>query len=435
MRARLNSMFQSLHVRNYRLFAIGQLIRLHGVWMQFIAQDWLVLKLSDNSAAALGVVTGLQFAPIVLLSLYGGKLADRYDKRHLMVAANTGFAVVAIVLAGLVFSNTVTLGLVMICAFLMGIASAIETPVRQAFASELVPAELLPNALGLSAATFNTSRVVGPALAGVIIWAFNDQLGPVFLMIGALCLGPLFFLLRMNPADLYRDGVTTGQSASIRDGLRYIWRREDIMLPMVMMFVIGTFGFNFQLTLAVLAKNVFHAQAQVFGLLTSALAVGAVAGALLSSARRSRPGPYVMLTGGIVFGALETLVGFGPSFWLTALLLVPTGFFMIYLAQAVNQRIQLGVDPAFRGRVMAVYVLVFFGTTPLGGPTIGFISEHFGPRVGVWGGGIICLLAAVGGLAWQLHRSGSKIRVRTKPHLRLEVVEPPPLPVLATSTR
>jgi MFS family permease len=221
--------------------------------------------------------------------------------------------------------------------------------------------------------------------------------------------------------------------ASIRDGLRYILRREDLVLPMVMMFVIGTFGFNFQLTLAVLAKNVFHTEAQVFGLLTSALALGAVAGALLSSARRSRPSAYVMLSAGIVFGALETLVGFGTSFWMTAVLLVPAGFFMIYLAQAVNQRIQLGVDPAYRGRVMAVYVLVFFGTTPLGGPTIGFISEHLGPRVGVWGGGIISLLAAIGGLAWELRRSGSKIRVRIRPHLRFEVVEPSPAPVLAGS--
>jgi MFS family permease len=431
VRARLGSMFQSLHVRNYRLFAIGQLIRLHGVWMQFIAQDWLVLKLTDNSAAALGVVTGLQFAPILLLSLYGGKLADRYDKRHLMLAANSGFAVVALTLGVLVFTDTATLGVVMAAAFLMGTASAIETPVRQAFASELVPAELLPNALGLSAATFNTSRVVGPALAGVAIWAFD--LGPVFLIIGVLCLGPLFFLLRMNPDDLYRDGVPTGQPASIRAGLRYVLRREDLMLPMVMMFVIGTFGFNFQLTLAVLAKNVFHTEAQVFGLLTSALAIGAVAGALLSSARRSRPSAYVMLSSGIVFGALETLVGFGTSFWMTAVLLVPAGFFMIFLAQAVNQRIQLGVDPAYRGRVMAVYVLVFFGTTPLGGPTIGFISEHFGPRVGVWGGGIISLLAATGGLAWELRRSGSKIRVRTKPHLRFEVVEPTPVPALVAS--
>lgn len=428
MRARLGTMFQSLHIRNYRLFAIGQLIRLHGVWMQFIAQDWLVLKLTNNSAAALGVVTGLQFAPIVLLSLYGGKLADRYDKRHLMLAANTAFAVVALTLGVLVFTNTVTLGVVMAAAFLMGITSAIETPVRQAFASELVPAELLPNALGLSSATFNISRVVGPAVAGVAIWAFD--LGPVFLIIGVLCLGPLFFLLRMNPDDLYRDDVRPGQAGSIRDGLRYLARREDLVLPMVMMFIIGTFGYNFQLTLAVLAKNVFHSEAQVFGLLTSALALGAVAGALLSSARRSRPSAYVMLSSGIVFGVLETLVGFGSSFWVTAVLLVPTGFFMIYLAQAVNQRIQLGVDPAYRGRVMAVYVLVFFGTTPLGGPTIGFISEHLGPRVGVWGGGIISVLAALGGLARELHRSGSKLRVRTKPHLRFEVVEPTPAPAL-----
>ncbi len=424
MRARLRTMFQSLHVRNYRLFALGQLIRLHGVWMQFIAQDWLVLKLTDNSAAALGIVSGLQFAPIVLLTLYGGKLADRYDKRYLLLAANTAFSIVALVLAVLVMADVVTVAHVMIAAVLMGTASAIETPVRQAFVSEMVPAELLPNALGLSAATFNLSRVVGPAAAGVAIWAFGNNLGPVFMIIAALCLGPLIFLLRMDPNQLYRDSVQNGRRARIRDGLAYLKGRDDLVLPMVLMAVIGMLGFNFQITLAILAKSVFHTEAQVFGLLTSALAIGAVAGALVSSARRERPGIHLILVASIVFGALETLVGLAPSFWLTAALLVPTGFFMIFLAQAANQRVQLGVDPAYRGRVMAVYVLVFFGTTPIGAPTIGFISDHLGPRVGVWGGGLLCVLAAVGGLAYELRRSGTRIRVHLTPRPRLEVIEP-----------
>jgi MFS family permease len=423
VRARIGTTFSSLLVRNYRLFATGQLIKLLGVWMQFIAQDWLVLELSHNSASALGLVTGLQFLPVLMLTLYGGKLADRYDKRRILLGANAAFSVLALVLGLLVASHTITLTAVFVLAALMGTANAIETPVRQAFVSEIVPRELLPNALGLSAATFNTARIVGPAVAGVAIWLVG--IGPVFLVNAVLCLAPLVFLMRMNPAELFRAEVT-GDPASIRQGLRYVWRRDDLMLPVLIMFAVGLFGFNFQLTLAVLAKTVFGTGPQQFGLLTTALAAGALVGALASSSRRSRPSAYLVLGSGIVFAVLETLVGFAPSFWLTAVLLVPTGFFMIFLAQAANQRIQLGVDPAFRGRVMAVYVLVFLGTTPLGGPMIGLVSEHLGPRVGVWGGGLVSLVATVAGMTWHLRRSGSKIRVRMRPRPRFEVIEAEP---------
>jgi MFS family permease len=430
VRARLDTTFQSLTVRNFRLFSTGQLIKLHGVWMQFIAQDWLVLELSNNSPSALGIVTALQFAPVLLLTLYGGKLADRHDKRRLLIAANVGFSALALVLGVLVATGAVTLTAVFVLAALMGVANAIETPVRQSFVSDLVPQPLLPNALGLSAATFNASRIVGPALASLAIWLGElwGGLGPVFLLNAVLAMAPVYFLARLDTSRLTRL-ATTGARASIRDGLRYIWRRDDLMLPMVVIFVIGLFGFNFQLTLAVLAKNVFNSGPQTFGLLTTALAIGALGGALASSARRSRPSAYMVLGSGVVFSLLETVVGFGPTFWTTAAILVPTGFFMIYLAQAANQRIQLGVDPEYRGRVMAVYVLVFLGTTPIGALVIGYVSEHFGPRVGVWGGGLVSLIASSAALVWQLRRSGAKIRVRIRPRPRFEVIpaaEPTP---------
>jgi MFS family permease len=210
------------------------------------------------------------------------------------------------------------------------------------------------------------------------------------------------------------------------------------MLPIALLFVVGMVGFNFQLTLAVLAKAVFTTGPQQFGLLTTALAVGSLAGALASGGRRERPSVYAVLGSGIVFAALETVVGFGPTFWITAALLVPTGFFMIFFAQATNQRIQLGVDSAYRGRVMSLFVLVFLGTTPIGAPLVGFLSEHYGPRAGIWVGGLVSLVATSIALVWQLRRSGERVRLRLRPLPRLEIVPPPAsaeVPALATAGR
>ncbi len=430
MRARLGTTFQSLTVRNYRLFWTGQVTKLIGVWMQFIAQDWLVLELTDDSAYALGVVTALQFAPILLLTLYGGKLADRHDKRRLLIAANVVFSVLALGLGLLVATGSVTLGWVFVFAALMGVVNAIETPVRQAFVSELVTRELLPNALSLSAAAFNSARIIGPAVAGLAIAVVDT--GPVFLFNTLTYLAPMVFLMRMDVAALHR-GERAAPDSGVRDGLRYVWHRHDLLLPIVLLFVIGLFGFNFQLTLAVMAKTVFDTGPSQFGLLSTALAIGSLFGALAGSGRRTRPSVWVVLGAAIGFGALETMVGFAPTFWLTALLLIPTGFFMIYFAQGTNQRLQLGTDAAFRGRVMALFIVVFAGTMPFGAPAIGWLSEQFGPRVGIWGGGAISLLAALIALGWQLRRSGARIRISLRPLPKLYVVSPPPAPAISAS--
>jgi MFS family permease len=423
VRARLGTTFQSLTVRNYRLFTTGQITKLVGVWMQFTAQDWLVLTLTHNSPSALGVVSSLQFLPVLLLTLYGGKLADRYDKRLLLVAANAVFSVLALTMGLLVVTNTVTLHWVYLLAALMGTVNAIETPVRQSFVSELVERPLLPNALSLSAATFNTARIVGPAVAGGAIALVGT--GPVFLFNTLLYLGPLASLLRMRTAELYREVREERPDASIREGLRYVRQREDLTVPMALIFVVGLLGFNFQLTLPLLAKNVFQVGPEQFGLLTTALAAGALAGALASSGRRSRPSVWVVLGSATAFGVLETVVGFGPSFWVTAILLLPTGFFMIFFAQACNQRIQLGVDAAHRGRVMALWVLVFLGTTPVGSLVMGWLSQQYGPRAGVWLGGVVSALAAASMLVWQLRRSGGRITVQLRPRPRFVVTEEP----------
>ena len=426
----LSTTFRSLQVRNYRLFATGHLVKLLGVWMMFTAQDWLVLDLSGNSPKALGFVTALQFTPVLLLTLYGGKLADRFDKRMLLMLSNGAFAVTAIIFAILVASGVVELWHVFLFAGLLGIASAIETPVRQAFVSELVELRLLPNALALSAATFNTARIGGPAIAGVAM-ALLDM-GPVFLIATVLAIAPVFSYARMRVAELYRenpaDRKVAGADARIIDGLRYVRAREDLLLPIALMAVVGMIGFNFPVTLAALAKINFEAGPSTFGLLTTALATGALGGALAGSARRGRPSAYVVLGATVAFGAFEVAVGFAPSFIVAMVLLVPTGFFSIYLAQAANHRVQMGVDTAYRGRVMALYVLVFLGTTPVGATLAGWWGERFGVPSSIWGAGLICFVTGLAALTWQLKHTGARLRLRVRPRPRLSVVPAPGAP-------
>jgi MFS family permease len=422
----LRATFGSLRIRNYRLFAIGQLVKLIGTWMLFVAQDWLVLQLSHDSPSALGVVTALQFLPVLLLTLHAGQLADRYDKRKLLMIANAGSAVVATILGVLVISGVVTLWHIFFTAALYGVIQALETPARQSFVSELVGRELLPNALSLSSATFNSARIVGPAIAGLMIAAMHDNTGPVFLFTSAMCIAPLIGLARMRPAELFREELVplTAREARIIDGLRYVWHRTDLAQAIALVLVVGMFGFNFQLTLAVLAKTEFHTDAKYFGLLSTALAVGALGGALSGSRRRSRPSVYLVLTAAVLFGVFETLVGFAPNFGAAVLLLLPTGFFMIFFAQSANQRVQLGIGAEYRGRVMALYVLVFLGTTPIGAPLVGWCAQQFGPRSGIWVGGLASLVASMIVAVMQVRRVGGRVRVHLRPSPHVHVFEP-----------
>lgn len=415
MRPRLARTFQSLTVRNYRLFATGQLFKLVGVWMMFTAQDWLVLQLSGNSAAAVGIVVALQFTPVLLLTLIGGALADQYDKRKLLMVANGVFATLAVSMAMLVLSGVVQLWHVFLLAGTMGIANAIETPARQAFVSELVGTTLLPNALSLNASVFNSARIAGPATAGVAIGAIG--LGPTFLIATLAAISPVVSLSRMRPAELQRDaGTRAGRGRSrISEGLRYVWQRSDLVMAMSLVAVVGLAGFNYQVTLPVLSRVVYETGAAAFGLLAAALAVGSLAGALAGSWRRSRPSAHVVVGAAVSFGAFSMLVGFASPYWLVALLLLPTGFSAIFFAQAANQRVQLGCDAGVRGRVMSLYVLVFIGSTPLGALTVGWWSERFGPESAIWLGGLVSLLAGAVALAWQLRRHGEALRLQLRP--------------------
>jgi MFS family permease len=425
VQARWASTFQSLQIRNYRLFSLGQLISLIFGWVQITAQDWLVLQVTHDSGTALGVVTAFQFSPILLLSLYSGKLADRFDKRTLLIIVNGAWLVLAAAMGTLVLAGDIRLWQIFTFAALWGTVNAVEMPVRQSFVSELVPPELLPNALALSAATFNTARIIGPAVGGVAIALLGT--GSAFVLNAASYVGPLVVLLLMRVADLHRDAGRVRRAAAdtrVIDGLRYVGRRPDLVLPMALMLVIGMFAFNFQLTIPLLAKTVFHTGAASFGLLTTAIAVGALVGALAGSVRRSRPSVWLLLGAAVGFGVTTVLAGCGPSYLSSALLLVPAGFFMIFFAQAANQRVQLGTDPDMRGRVMALYAMIFLGSNPIGAPMIGWVATVFGPRATFWLGGAVALVVALAALAYRLRLAGGRIRLRLLPLPRFSVVLP-----------
>lgn len=411
MQERLKNIFRAMHVRNYRLFATGQMVSLLGNWMQVTAQDWLVLKLSHNSPSALGFVTALQFLPVLFLTLVGGKLADRFDKRRILLVTAATYALLATLMGILVVGGTIQLWMVFCFAAAWGTVGAIDTPARQSFVSEMVGRDLLPNALSLNAAVFNSARIFGPAIGGLTIAFFGT--GTAFVLNAFTFIGPLVALSRMVPAELHRDLAARAKAgeARIAEALRYVRQRRDLAIPMILILIAGLFAFNFTVTLPVLAKNVFHRGAGEFGLLSTCLAIGALGGALAGSSRNKRPSTWTVTASAIGFGSLETVLGLSPSFLLTLFLLIPTGFAMIFFAQAANQRVQMGTEATIRGRVMALYVLVFMGTTPVGAPVVGWVGEAFGPRTAIWAGGAVTLIAAIVVFALEQRRQGVRVRL------------------------
>ncbi|HEY0169279.1 MAG TPA: MFS transporter [Jatrophihabitans sp.] len=411
-RGRWPSPLRSLAVRNYRLYFSGQLISLTGTWAQRVAQDWLVLELTD-SGAALGIVTALQFAPALLLSLYGGALADRGDKRKLMLATQTGMGLTALALGLLDVSGVVTLWQVFALAALLGVFSALDTPIRQSFVVEMVGPADLPNAVALNSMNFNLARIIGPAVAGLVITAFGT--GWAFLGNAVSSVAVLGGLVLMRAAELIPSDPVRRQPGQYRAAIRYVRTRSDLVLPMLLMFIVGTFGMNFQISIALFAKQVFHRGADSFGLLSTMLAVGATLGALASTTRRHRPTRLFLVGAALAFSLTEVLAAVMPSFELLALALVPAGFAMITLAQSANATVQLGVEPTMRGRVMGLYILCFMGGTPIGAPIVGWVAELFGPRWGMLGGGLICLVATLvvaGYLSRHRHVGSSQVMDR-----------------------
>jgi MFS family permease len=371
--------------------------------MQRVAQDWLVLELT-NSGTALGVVTALQFGPSLLLGLWGGVLADRSNKRRLLFATQTGLAIVALLLGLLTVTGLVAYWHVLVLALVLGLVTSIDTPVRQSFVVEMVGKDDLANAVGINSTIFNTGRILGPAVAGVMISAVGT--GWAFLVNAASSVAVLAALAAMRPSELHPAPAIVRARGQLREGFRYVRGRADLVLTMILVFVIGTFGLNFQITTALIAKQVFNRSATGYGLLSTALAVGACVGAILATMRNRRPSQMFLILAAVAFSVLEIASGMMPSFATTALILVPTGLAMLTLTTAANSSVQLGVSPTMRGRVMALYLVCFMGGTPLGAPIVGWLAGTAGPRWGIVGGGVICLVSTVALAAVFAHRRG-----------------------------
>ncbi|MER5517119.1 MFS transporter [Streptomyces sp. NPDC002763] len=384
-------MFGSLKVRNYRLFFAGQVVSNIGTWMQRIAQDWLVLSLT-GSATAVGVTTALQFLPMLLFGLYGGVLVDRLNKRRALFVTQTSMALTGIALALLTLSGHVHVWHVYLAAFVVGLATVVDNPARQSFVSEMVGPDQLQNAVSLNSANFQSARLVGPAVAGLMITGVGT--GYAFLFNGLSFVAPIAGLLLMRARDLHVVQRAPRGKGQLREGLRYVAGRPDLTWTIILVGFIGTFGFNFPVYLSAFADDVFHAGAGSYSLFNTLMAVGSLAGALLA-ARRGTAKLRVMLAAAVAFGGLELVAATAPSLWLFSLLMVPIGMFGMTVNVTANTTVQMGTDPAMRGRVMALYMMVFMGGSPIGAPIAGWITDAYGVRAGLAVGGAIAAAAAV----------------------------------------
>ncbi|MFE7548286.1 MFS transporter [Streptomyces gardneri] len=382
--------FSSLRIRNYRLFFTGAIVSNTGTWMARITQDWLVLSLT-GSAAAVGITTALQFLPMLLFGLYGGVIADRYPKRNLLLVSQAALGLCGLALAVLTLSGSVQVWHVYLIAFLLGMVTVVDNPARQAYVAEMVGPKHLRNAVSLNSANFQSARLVGPAVAGVLIAGVGS--GWAFLLNGLSFIAPLVSLLLMRTSELHKVERAPRGKGQLREGLRYVAGRPDLIWPIVLVGFIGTFGFNFPIWLTAFSEEVFHVGAGTYGFLNTLMAAGSLVGAL-AAARRGSTRLRMLVIAAAVFGVLEIAAALSPAFWMFALLLVPIGMIGLTVNITANSAVQMATDPAMRGRVMSLYMMVFAGGTPIGAPLLGWVTDTYGARVGFATGGVISLAAA-----------------------------------------
>jgi MFS family permease len=381
-----------------------------GSWMQRVAQDWLVLELTHNSGAALGITTALQFAPM-LLSPWGGMIADRYSKRRILMATQTAMGALALILGLLALTHVVQIWQIYALALGLGLATVIDNPTRQAFATEMVGRDGLANAIALNSAVFNLARIVGPAVAGLVIATVGT---PAAFMVNAASYGAVLIGLKlMRPSELHVAGRAPRARGQLREALTYVRARPSLWLPMVLIFFVATFGMNFQVTNPLMSRAVFHTGAGAFGLASAMFAAGALGGALLA-ARRARPTTTLLLTTAMAFSVLEAITAIMPSFWSFLILLVPTGLAVLTFTTAANSATQLGTTADMRGRVMGLYMLVFLGGAPVGSLLAGWIAEVYGPRMSMVAGAVVSGVATLVIVGLFARSSSTSIRERLR---------------------
>lgn len=389
------ALFRSLRSRNYRLYATGQILSNTGAWVQRIAQDWLVLQLTHNNGAALGITTGLQFLPILLFGLWGGALGDRFPKRRVLLVTQVLTGGLAAVLGVLAVTGLVRIWEVFVVAFALGAVVVVDNPTRQTFVVEMVGRKLLSNAVSLNSACFNLARIAGPAVAGALIVAIGT--GPLFFVNAISFAGPIVALLMMRNSELQPAAHVPRERGQILQGLRYVRERPELILPMVVIGFVATFGMNLQVTTALFATNVFHRGAGTYGLLTAAVAVGSVAGALLS-ATRATPTRRLLVASALGFGVLELVAGVMPTYESFLIALVPIGLASLLLITVANSTVQLNSSDQMRGRAMSLYLLLSMGGAPIGAPFVGWVADQFGARWSLLSGGFISVGATLAGV-------------------------------------
>ena len=412
-------MFRALSNRNYRTYVSGSFVSNIGTWMQRVAQDWLVLELSGGSGVAIGVTTALQFLPMLLLSPYGGLVADRFDKRTILKFTQVWMALCAATLGVLAITGTAVTWHVYLIAFLFGIGTAFDNPARQTFVNEVVGPRVLPNAIALNSATFHAARIVGPAAAGLVIAAWGS--GWAILSNAVTYAAFIAALLLIDARTLQVTPPTARAKRQIREGLAYVGRHGEILLVMCVVFCVGTFGMNFQLTSALMAQQEFHRGPEAYGILGTFMAFGSLAGALLAARRRKAPRARYIVWMALAFGLIEVLAGLMPTYWSYAAVLPVMGLAALLTLTASNASVQLGVDPQLRGRVMALYAMVLMGGTPIGSPILGWVGEAFGPRWTLIGGGGLTILGVLVSVAVIARRQHLTIVPTLHPTPHLEV--------------
>jgi MFS family permease len=384
--------FASLSVPNYRRYFTGQVVSITGNWMQTVAEMWLVVQLT-GSGVSVGLTAGLQFLPILLFGAWGGLLADRFPKRRLLMITQSLMAIPALTLWALTTGGHVEIWMVYALVFARGAINAIDNPARQSFAIEMVGADKVVNAVALNSVIIHTARILGPAAAGGVIAVFG--VGLCFL-VNAISFAAMLVALRgMDPARLHTPPIADRARGQLRSALRYVAGTPNLLIPLAMMAVVGTLSFNFQILLPLLASLTWHGTAATYTALAVAMGVGSVTGALAAGAR-GRVGPRLLVAAAAAFGAAELLVAVAPTVELQLLALIPLGAVSVTFAAGINSSLQLAVEPSMRGRVMALYSVVFLGSTPIGAPLVGWIAEAAGPRAGFVVGAAAALLTAAG---------------------------------------